>query len=222
MLRNWTSYPIKGIIESNKERKELITSRKLAYVMSTLFLSSVMIMGCTPSESAENVKETIPPATNQPSIVSNQKASAIDEQQALEMSLDYKTTELTVDYKDYEDTLTVEGLLARAELIRPFLTERNFESNIDARFNKIPLRVADKEKALLHPENIQTKIKDSKSDWILVEYTLDLKFTDKDGKEFKSIPLSGDITFLQDQGEWRIQDDTYNRDAFADIINNSL
>ncbi|NMI06824.1 hypothetical protein HF638_22820 [Paenibacillus sp. SZ31] len=41
-------------------------------------------------------------------------------------------------------------------------------------------------------------------------------------QEFKSIPLSGDITFLQDQGEWRIQDDTYNRDAFADIINNSL
>ncbi|WP_440114720.1 hypothetical protein [Paenibacillus sp. QZ-Y1] len=191
--------------------------RKLVYVVGTVFLSSAMIMGCTPSESSENVEMNTPKLTDQPSIVSNQKASAQDEQQALEMSMEYKKTELSVDYKDYEDTLNVEGMLARAEVIRPFLTEKSFESNINTRFNTIPLRVADKERALLHPENIQVKIKESKNDWILVEYTLDLILADEDGKEKRVIPLSGDITFLQDQGEWRIQDDTYNIEELLDI-----
>lgn len=116
----------------------------------------------------------------------------------------------------------MEGLLAKGETMKPFLTSRNYEAYMANRYIVLPLQIAHIEQAKLHPENIQTKIKDNKSDWILVEYTLDLKFTDKNGKEFKYIPLSGDITFLQDQGEWRIQDDTYNRDAFADIINNSL
>jgi hypothetical protein len=195
--------------------------RKLAYVMSGLFLSSVLIMGCTSSETTEILQET-PPASEQLSIVTNQKASAEDEQQALEMALEYKETELTVDYKDYEDTLTMEGLLAKGETMKPFLTTKNYEAYMANRYITLPLLVADKEKALLRPEDIQAKIKESKSDWILVEYTLDLIFTDEDGKEMKTIPLSGEITFLQEQGEWRIQDDTYNMKAFLEIINKSL
>ncbi|MBT2286925.1 hypothetical protein J7E78_25735 [Paenibacillus polymyxa] len=196
--------------------------RKLAYVMSTLFLSAAMFVGCTPSEPAESTKPVTPPATEQPSDVSDQKATAEEQLQALEMSLEYKTTELTVDSKDYVDTLEMEGLLAKGETMKPFLTSRNYEAYMVNRYIVLPLQVAHIEQAKLHPENIQTKIKDSKSDWILVEYTLDLKFTDENGKEFKSIPLSGDITFLQDQGEWRIQDDTYNMKPFAEIINSSL
>jgi uncharacterized protein YcfL len=192
--------------------------RKLAYVMSGLFLSSVLIMGCTSSETTEILQET-PPASEQLSIVTNQKASAEDEQQALEMALEYKETELTVDYKDYEDTLTMEGLLAKGETMKPFLTTKNYEAYMANRYITLPLLVADKEKALLRPEDIQAKIKESKSDWILVEYTLDLIFTDEDGKEMKTIPLSGEITFLQEQEEWRIQDDTYNMKAFLEIIN---
>ncbi|MDK8190518.1 hypothetical protein QP794_10505 [Paenibacillus sp. UMB7766-LJ446] len=189
--------------------------------MSGLFLSSVLIMGCTSSETTEILQET-PPASEQLSIVTNQKASAEDEQQALEMALEYKETELTVDYKDYEDTLTMEGLLAKGETMKPFLTTKNYEAYMANRYITLPLLVADKEKALLRPEDIQAKIKESKSDWILVEYTLDLIFTDEDGKEMKTIPLSGEITFLQEQGEWRIQDDTYNMKAFLEIINKSL
>ncbi|MEK4529613.1 hypothetical protein NST38_29870 [Paenibacillus sp. FSL H8-0104] len=196
--------------------------RKLAYVMGILFLSAAMLMGCTSSEPAESTEPVTPPATEQPSDTGDQKATAEEQQQALEMSLEYKTTELTVDGKDYEDTLEMEGLLAKGETMKPFLTSRNYEAYMANRYIVLPLQVAHIEQARLHPENIQTKIKDSKSDWILVEYTLDLKFTDKDGKEFKSIPLSGDITFLQDQGEWRIQDDTYNMKPFTEIINNSL
>ncbi|WP_143812646.1 hypothetical protein [Paenibacillus taichungensis] len=189
--------------------------------MSGLFLSSVLIMGCTSSETSEILQET-PPASEQLSIVTNQKASAEDEQQALEMALEYKETELTVDYKDYEDTLTMEGLLAKGETMKPFLTTKNYEAYMANRYITLALLVADKEKALLRPEDIQAKIKESKSDWILVEYTLDLIFTDEDGKEMKTIPLSGEITFLQEQGEWRIQDDTYNMKAFLEIINKSL
>ncbi|MDQ0723576.1 hypothetical protein QF049_004837 [Paenibacillus sp. W4I10] len=195
---------------------------KLAYVMGTLFLSAAMLMGCTTSEPAESTEPITPPATEQPSDTRDQKATAEEQQQALEMSLEYKTTELTVDGKDYEDTLEMEGLLAKGDTMKPFLTSRNYEAYMANRYIVLPLQVAYIEQAKLHPENIQTKIKDNKSDWILVEYTLDLKFTDENGKEFKSIPLSGDITFLQDQGEWRIQDDTYNMKPFTEIINKSL
>ncbi|MEK4663674.1 hypothetical protein MHH93_17460 [Priestia sp. FSL H7-0729] len=196
--------------------------RKFAYVMGILFLSAAMLIGCTPSEPAESTEQVTPPATEQPSDMSDQKATAEEQQQALEMSLEYKTTELTVDGKNYEDTLEMEGLLAKGETMKSFLTSRNYEAYMANRYIILPLQVAHIEQAKLHPENIQTKIKDNKSDWILVEYTLDLKFTDDKGKEFKSVPLSGDITFLQDQGEWRIQDDTYNMKPFTEIINNSL
>ncbi|WP_227780094.1 hypothetical protein [Paenibacillus sp. P13VS] len=176
--------------------------------MSALFLSG-MIMGCTESKTTDPVQETTPP-TNQQNIPTSEKADAQDEQKALDMSMEYKKTELTVDYADYEDTLTVEGLLAKGETIKPFLTEKNYESYMANRYATLPLMVADKEKALLHPGNILVEIKESKNDWILVEYRLNLVFTDREGKQLKNIPLSGDITFLQDQGEWRIQDDTYN------------
>ncbi|MCW3793220.1 hypothetical protein OM416_16640 [Paenibacillus sp. LS1] len=220
---NWTLYPIEGIIESNTDEKGIdLTMRKLAYVMGTLFLSAAMLMGCTSSEPAESTESVTPSVTEQPIDVSDQKATVEEQLQALEMSLDYKTTELTVDGKDYDDMLEMQGLQAKGETMKPFLTSRNYEAYMANGYILLLLQVAHIEQAKLHPENIQTKIKDSKSDWILVEYTLDLKFTDENGKEFKSIPISGDITFLQDQGEWRIQDDTYNRDAFADIINNSL
>ncbi|GAB1158429.1 hypothetical protein YWY31_44540 [Paenibacillus illinoisensis] len=183
--------------------------RKLVSVMSTVLLSSAMIMGCTESKTTDPVQETTPP-TNQQNIPTSEKADAQDEQKALDMSMEYKKTELTVDYADYEDTLTVEGLLAKGETIKPFLTEKNYESYMANRYATLPLMVADKEKALLHPENILVEIKESKNDWILVEYRLNLVFTDREGKQLKNTPLSGDITFLQDQGEWRIQDDTYN------------
>jgi len=35
----------------------------------------------------------------------------------------------------------------------------------------------------------------------------------------KTIPLEGESTFLQEQGEWRIQDDTYNMKEILDIVN---
>lgn len=180
--------------------------RKLAYVMGILFLSAAMLIGCTSSEPAESTEPVTPPATEQPSDTGDQKATAEEQQQALEMSLEYKTTELTVDGKDYEDTLEMEGLLAKGETMKPFLTSRNYEAYMANRYIVLPLQVAHIEQAKLHPENIQTKIKDNKSDWILVEYTLDLKFTDKNGKEFKSIPLSGDITFcrIRENGAFRM------------------
>ncbi|MCG7386726.1 hypothetical protein [Paenibacillus sp. ACRRY] len=183
--------------------------RKLVSAMSTVLLSSAMIMGCTESKTTDPVQETTHP-TNEQNMPTSEKATAQDEQKALDMSLEYKKTELTVDYADYEDTLTVEGLLAKGETLKPFLTEKNYESYMANRYATLPLMVADKEKALLHPENILVEIKESKNDWILVEYRLNLVLTDREGKQLKNIPLSGDITFLQDQGEWRIQDDTYN------------
>ncbi|WP_337033552.1 hypothetical protein [Paenibacillus illinoisensis] len=185
--------------------------------MSSVLLSSAMIMGCTESKTTDPVQETTPP-TSQQNTPTSEKAEAQDEQKALDMSLEYKKTELTVDYADYEDTLTVEGLLAKGETMKPFLTEKNYESYMANRYATLPLMVADKEKALLHPENILVEIKESKNDWILVEYSLNLVFTDREGKQLKNIPLSGDITFLQDQGEWRIQDDTYNIKELQNIV----
>ncbi|WP_342553453.1 hypothetical protein [Paenibacillus sp. FSL R7-0652] len=196
--------------------------RSSGSMLAVLILISILIIGCTSTETAEPSNQTPPPVMEKLNDAGGDKAGVEEQQQALEMSLDYKTKELTVDGKDYEDTLTPEGLSAKAESMRLFLTSRNYESYIINRYISLPLHAASIEKAKLHPENIQAKIKDHKSDWILVEYTLDLKFTDQKGKEYKSIPLSGDITFLQDEGAWRIQDDTYNMKPFTDIINNAL
>ncbi|WP_413406750.1 hypothetical protein [Paenibacillus amylolyticus] len=59
--------------------------RKLAPVMGILFLSAAMLMGCTPSEPAESTAPVTPPATERPSNTEDQKATAEEQQQALEM-----------------------------------------------------------------------------------------------------------------------------------------
>lgn len=192
--------------------------RKLNYIIGTITLMSLVMMGCNESKKTESIQEPAPSSTSQLSILTNQKASAQEEQQALEMTLDYKKAEFTVDNTEDEELLTLEKVLAKKEILKPFLTERNLE-----RYSVgLPFQVADKEDASLHAEDIQAKMKESKNDWMLVEYTLNLVFTNFDGEETKSIPLEGEITFLQEQGEWRIQDDTYNMKAFLEIINKSL
>ncbi|MFB8376268.1 hypothetical protein ACWIE6_16595 [Paenibacillus taichungensis] len=189
--------------------------RKLNYIIGTITLMSVVMMGCNESQKTESIQEPAPSSTSQLSILTNQKASAQEEQQALEMTLEYKKAEFAVDNTEDEELLTVEKMLAKKEILKPFLTERNLERNSVG----LPFQVADKEDASLHTEDIQAKMKESKNDWMLVEYTLNLVFTNYDGVETKTIPLEGEITFLQEQGEWRIQDDTYNMKAFLDIVN---
>lgn len=189
--------------------------RKLNYIIGTVTLMSVVMMGCNEPPKPESIQEPAPSSTSQLSILTNQKASAQEEQQALEMTLEYKKAEFAVDNTESEELLTVEKMLAKKEILKPFLTERNFERNSVG----LPFQVADKEDASLHTEDIQAKMKESKNDWMLVEYTLNLVFTNYDGVETKTIPLEGEITFLQEQGEWRIQDDTYNMKAFLDIVN---
>jgi hypothetical protein len=192
--------------------------RKLNYIIGTVTLMSIIMMGCNESKKTESIQEPAPSSPSQLSILSNQKASAQEEQQALEMTLDYKKAEFAVDNTEGEELLTVEKVLAKKEILKPFLTERNLE-----RYSVgLPFQVADKEDASLHAEDIKAKMKESKNDWMLVEYTLNLVFTNYDGEETKTIPLEGEITFLQEQGEWRIQDDTYNMKAFLEIINKSL
>ncbi|KGP83462.1 MULTISPECIES: hypothetical protein [unclassified Paenibacillus] len=192
--------------------------RKLNYIIGTVTLMSIIMMGCNESKKTESIQEPAPSSPSQLSILSNQKASAQEEQQALEMTLEYKKAEFAVDNTEDEELLTVEKVLAKKEILKPFLTERNLE-----RYSVgLPFQVADKEDASLHAEDIKAKIKESKNDWMLVEYTLNLVFTNYNGEETKTIPLEGEITFLQEQGEWRIQDDTYNMKAFLEIINKSL
>lgn len=189
--------------------------RKLNYFIGTVTLMSVVMMGCNESQKNESIQEPAPSSNSQLSILTNQKASAQEEQQALEMTLEYKTVEFAVDNKEGEELLTVEKMLAKKEILKPFLTERNLERSSIG----LPFQVADREDASLHAEDIKAKIKESKNDWMLVEYTLHLVFTNDDGEETKTIPLEGEITFLQEQGGWRIQDDTYNMKAFMDIVN---
>lgn len=191
--------------------------RKLNYIIGTVTLMSIIMMGCNESKKTENIQEPASSSTSQLSILTNQKASAQEEQQALEMTLDYKKAEFAVDNMEGKELLTVENVLAKKEILKPFLTERNLERNSMG----LPFQVADKEDASLHAKDIKAKMKESKNDWMLVEYTLNLVFTNYDGEETKTIPLEGEITFLQEQGEWRIQDDTYNMKAFLEIINKS-
>ncbi|MFE6074811.1 hypothetical protein ACFVQB_10075 [Paenibacillus sp. NPDC057886] len=101
--------------------------RKLFYIIGTVTLTSVIMMGCNESKKTESIQEPAPSSTSQLSILTNQKASAQEEQQALEMTLEYKKAEFAVDNTEDEELLTVEKVLAKKEILKPFLTERNLE-----------------------------------------------------------------------------------------------
>ncbi|MGP3782789.1 hypothetical protein [Paenibacillus sp. 1A_MP2] len=87
--------------------------RKLNYIIGTVTLMSIIMMGCNESKKTESIQEPAPSSPSQLSILTNQKASAQEEQQALEMILDYKKAEFVVDNPEGEELLTVEKVLAK-------------------------------------------------------------------------------------------------------------
>lgn len=170
---------------------------KLVSVMSLVLFLLVMIMGCIELKMIDFVQEIIF-LISQQNILISEKVEVQDEQKVLDMFLEYKKIELIVDYVDYEDILIVEGLLVKGEMMKLFLMEKNYEFYMVNWYVMLFLMVVDKEKVLFYLENIFVEIKESKNDWIFVEYSLNLVFIDCEGKQLKNILLLGDIIFLQD------------------------
>ncbi|MNC65583.1 hypothetical protein D3C75_1158860 [compost metagenome] len=61
-------------------------------------------------------------------------------------------------------------------------------------------------------------MKENRGDSLLVSYTLDLIFIDDQGKEVRNIPLEGELTFLFENKQWLIVDDTYNIRELQELV----
>jgi hypothetical protein len=145
-------------------------------------------------------------------------ASESDEKAMLTTADQYKKAEFTVDEYDEEHTMTREALEAKGEILKPFLTSRYYVAKMADRNIALPLQVANKESVTLHPEDMSFSVKENRGDSLLITYTLNLILTDKNGQEARHIPLEGDITFLQENNQWLIQDDTYNIKELQNLV----
>ncbi|KQY79516.1 hypothetical protein ASD24_19445 [Paenibacillus sp. Root52] len=194
--------------------------RHWMWLMLTVLITSVLMVGCTSSTTTEPSTESTKEAITTPTEVDNEvpKATDQDEQAALQTAKDYKATEFEVNENDEKSATTKESALARGELIKPFLTEKYFEKQMADRNIVLPLMVAYKEQVKLRGENMNFTLKENRGDSLLVSYTLDLIFIDDQGKEVRNIPLEGELTFLFENKQWLIVDDTYNIRELQELV----
>lgn len=72
----------------------------------------------------------------------------------------YKNVEYTV--KASEDLMSDESILARNEEMKPYFTEYFTEKAIASRITTIPIKIADKQKLSLKPENLKFNLSEQK------------------------------------------------------------
>ena len=194
--------------------------RHWMWLMLTVLITSVLMVGCTSSTTTETSTEAMEETITTPTEVDNEvpKATDQDERAALQTAKEYKTTEFEVNENDEKSATTMESALARGELIKPFLTEKYFEKQMADRNIVLPLMVAYKEQVKLRGENMNFTLKENRGDSLLVSYTLDLIFIDDQGKEVRNIPLEGELTFLFENKQWLIVDDTYNIRELQELV----
>ncbi|WP_405154859.1 hypothetical protein [Paenibacillus sp. FSL K6-0108] len=205
--------------------------RRYSWLAGAMVLAFILITGCSNSTADEGTTE---PGVNIPSGQEDSSgngggsttegttevppASESDEKAMLTTADLYKKAEFTVDKYDEEHTMTREALEAKGEILKPFLTSKYFVAKMADRNIALPLQVANKESVTLHPEDMNFSVKENRGDSLLITYTLNLILTDKNGKETRNIPLEGDITFLQENNQWLIQDDTYNIKELQNLV----
>ncbi|MGC5775476.1 hypothetical protein [Paenibacillus pabuli] len=206
--------------------------RKYSGLAAAMVLSFILIAGCSNSTADEGT--TTEPSVNTTSgqegssgngggrvsegTTEVSQASESDEKAMLITANQYKKAEFTGDEYDEEHTMTREAVEAKGDILKPFLTSKYYVAKMADRNIALPLQVANKESVTLHPEDMNFSVKENRGDSLLITYTLNLILTDKNGKEARSIPLEGDITFLQENNQWLIQDDTYNIKELQNLV----
>jgi hypothetical protein len=135
---------------------------------------------------------------------------------AMKAAEKYKKFEYTV--KVSEDLLSNESAEQRNKELKPFFTEYFYEKAVSSRYTTIPLQVAYKQKLSLQPENLIFSLSEQKKDIIELKYTVDLVLLDKEEKESDRVPLEGILTLFDVDGQWLIQGDRFDKDAFKKLI----
>lgn len=189
--------------------------QKFPLLLSIFFLSLTLITGCT--QSGSNTQSESTANTNQSSANSSNEGIATAEvKDAIKAAEDYKKAEYEINAS--EDILSTESLEKRKEVLKPYLTEKFYESQSKTRKTILPLTVSDNQKASLKPENLQFNLEEQKEDTVALNYTLDLLLLDHEGKESKRIPLEGVLTLVHVNEQWLIQSDTFDENTFKDLI----
>ncbi|WP_379157820.1 hypothetical protein [Paenibacillus sp. sgz5001063] len=194
--------------------------QKHIWLLSTLFLSFVLVAGCSQSAS-NNVPEPSPPPSETAAPAPENNTSPQDstaETAAVQAATEYKNSEYTV--KDYADVLSEESIEQRNEAMRSYLTEDFYQKAVNTRYTALPLMVVQKQHMSVQPENLKFTLTDgTKKDIIELKYNVDLVLLDQEGKENQRVSMEGILTMFNVNGQWLVQGDRFDQAAFNKLIN---
>lgn len=141
-------------------------------------------------------------------------SSNVDE--ATKAAEKYKNAEYTV--KATEDLFSEESIGARNKEMTLFFTDYFTEKAVSSRYTALPLQVAYKHKLSLQPDNLKFSLSDQKKDIVELKYTVDLVMLDEEDKESRRVPLEGILTLFDVDGQWLVQGDRFDNEAFRKLI----
>lgn len=129
----------------------------------------------------------------------------------------YKNAEYTV--KATEDLFSEESIGARNEEMTSYFTDYFSEKAVSSRYTALPFQVAYKHKLSLKPDNLKFSLSDQKKDIVELKYTVDLVMLDEEDKESRRVPLEGILTLFDVDGQWLVQGDRFDKEAFNKLTN---
>ncbi|QIC07824.1 hypothetical protein GOP56_20970 [Brevibacillus sp. 7WMA2] len=132
------------------------------------------------------------------------------EQQALEIAMNFKKGQYEVgDFKTEKDVqkMNVTELAAMNDAVKPYLTEKAFESHVKNREQLLSYDVARGRQANIKLKKLTMEKAAEEMDKITYHYNMELELAYADGKQNKVITTNGQMDLVKEGEQWKIARD---------------
>ncbi|MFC4809715.1 hypothetical protein [Paenibacillus sp. GCM10023250] len=128
-----------------------------------------------------------------------------DDKEAIQVATKYKETEYKVD--DYHKVTLPEGIQAKADETKPYVTNDFYNSQMANRVTGLPLQIAQSEKSSIKADKIHFESAQNEESGVKsLSYDLVLELTNDQGTS-KEIKITGVLTMTKVNEEWKVKYD---------------
>ncbi|MBD7970542.1 hypothetical protein [Paenibacillus gallinarum] len=135
---------------------------------------------------------------------------------AIKVAKEYKTTELQADKPEPNGEIPIEDIEAKEDAMKPLTNSRFFERNKKSRVYSRSLLIAKIKESEVVVSDLNFTEKNQSENEIELEYSGLMSFAEE------KIELEGIITLLQENDEWKVNNDVYNFEDLIPIIDESI
>ncbi|WP_420540145.1 hypothetical protein ACN92M_10235 [Paenibacillus polymyxa] len=182
--------------------------KKSIYFLTSTILLTIAI-GCSNQEPAISTKNSQQKTYNP---ITQENINDTEILNVKQIATEFKQTELEVS--NYNKSITPDWIKQRKSKLEPLMTTNFLKKQADNRKIALPLQIASLEKTTLSIEDLQIQEKSVTKKNIDLTYSVTLMLKDKN----KKIPLEDQLTFIKENGKWKVNNDIYNANKFQEIL----